>query len=196
MPAGDIHQLTAVQIMHAEPIANVFYVHTVTDSGTGNPLQNVADAFDSQIATIISVGQATELSYDCYLVRKVHPNTTPAQVFPSSLTGSIGTPALPANQALTMRHYSGNGDKNKRGRYFFSGIPEASQNEGRLLSTAASAWNSISQVLAAQFAASGNEYELMHYSKKLNTYYSLDECDYNPRLTKVRSRTPGICAIS
>lgn len=196
MAAGEIYQITDVQVMHAQPLANVWYMEVIDDTGAGDDMQEVATAFEDNVVVIMAASQSSELEHDCLLVRRVVPTTTPARVFPVGINGSTSANALPSNQALTIRHYSAIGNKNQRGRAFISGILESTVDEGRLKASVVTGWQVLLNTITAQIDSNGHQYRLKHYSKKLNQFWDIEEADLNPRLTKVRNRTPGVCLIS
>lgn len=196
MAAGDIFQMTAVYLVSGEPCANVFYQEVIDEPGSQDSMADAAEALDAQLLSAIAQLQVTTTVYECILGRRVFPTTSPARVFLINRVGLYNGAGLPANVALTIRHYSEDGDKRKRGRYYLAGLGETAVNTGAWETPLATIVDDVIEVLIAQFSQSGRDYRIKHFSPFLGTYFDVDSCTWNPIPTKVRGRTPGICSIS
>lgn len=196
MAAGDIFQITDVQVLHGQGLANVWYLKVLDDTGTTDALVDAATAFDNQIITKIDDFQSNQLNHDCMLVRRVFPTTSPVEVVDVSRLGSKAAVSLPANQAVVLRRYSGNGDKQNRGRTYFAGVPESTQQQGRIKELDSTDYDALVAAAIDTITDSGRTYRLVNHSRVGGTFNDILEVEINPRLTKVRNRTPGICIIS
>ncbi|MGI9501692.1 MAG: hypothetical protein ACR2RE_01380, partial [Geminicoccaceae bacterium] len=132
MAIGDIFQFSAVNIQAAEPCATIFYQETVEDAGSLDPEKDAADALANVILTEFNKMQSNQVVYECILSRRILPTTTPARVVSITNQGDLVGQALPANVAVSFRHYSENGDKRKRGRYLINGLLETWVADGRI----------------------------------------------------------------
>lgn len=196
MAAGDIFQITDVQVLHGKGLANVWYLEVLDDTGTTDALADAAAAFDNQVIAQLVAGQSNELNHDCLLVRRVFPTTSPVEVVDVSRLGSKAQDSLASNVAVTCRKYSGNGSINERNRNFVAGIPEPSVNQGRLTESASPDFAGFLAAIVAVITDSGRTYRAKTHSVKNASFGDLEEAELNPRLTKVRNRTPGICVIA
>lgn len=196
MPIGDVFQQTVVNIQNAEPCASVFYQRTIEDAGTLDPEKDAADALVSSVIAEIAEFQSNQVQYECVLSRRILPTTTPARVINQTLNGALGGQELPANVAFSFRHYSEDGDKRKRGRWFFNGMLESWVIDGRLDIENSSTFNNFLQVAVGPYVSSGRTYQLQHFSKFLDQFFDIDSVLINPVPTKLRNRTPGLCSIS
>ena len=196
MPIGDVFQFTAVNIQNAEPCANVFYQRTIEDAGTTDPEFDAATGLRDNVLDAIAEIQSNQVDYECILSRRVLPTTTPARAILITLSGQRGGQELPANVAFSLRHYSGNGSKRLRGRWYINGMLEADVDEGRLNDGLLSELTNIPQVVISPYVSSGRTYQLQHFSKANDQLYDIDSVITNPIPIKVRNRTPGLCSIS
>lgn len=196
MAAGEIFQCTVVAIHNAEPVANVFYVKVLDDTGTSDALADAVDALMTQIVTKVAAFQNDDLAYECILGRRVSPTTSPTRVITSALVGSHASSSLPANMAFNFRHYSENGNKNQRGRWYIGGMTQLFVSKGRISQSQRSLFESFMDACIATITQSGRTYRLQHYSTKLSQFWNIDSVMINPIPVKVRNRTPGLCSIS
>jgi hypothetical protein len=196
MAAGDIHQITDVQVLHGQGLANVWYQEVVDDTGSTDPIVDAANAFAADVIATLVEAQSIELNHDCILIRRVFPTTSPVEVVDVSNLGARLVPSLPSNQAVTLRKYSGTGGPNNRNRSFIAGIPESDMDRGRVTEAASGNWANVLAKIVADYVDSGRTYKIKTFSKKFGTWADCDAAELNPRLTKLRGRTPGICIIS
>lgn len=196
MAAGEIYQFTAVNILNAEPTANVFYLKVIDDTGSTDDLADAADALENQILFKIAAFQSDQLAYECILGRRVSPTTSPTRVITTSLVGAQISDPFPANVAINFRHYSENGNKNQRGRYFIAGLVKLFVTAGRLSQSQRPTYETFMDAVVAVITQSGRTYRMQHFSKKLNQFFDIDSMTVNPIPTKMRNRTPGLCSIS
>ncbi|MHC4073470.1 MAG: hypothetical protein ACYTGS_15775, partial [Planctomycetota bacterium] len=180
MAAGDIFQQSLVTLVSAEPVANVFYMEVLDDTGTTDAEDDAKDALINHVKPDLIAFQSSGVAYECVLSRKVFPTTGPARVFTVAGTGSLGGGLFPANVAVNMRHYSDNGDRNKRGRWYFPGLLKSWVSDGRIADDHAAVFQTLIDTVTATITDSGRTYRLKHYSKKLNLYYDIDSCQLNP----------------
>lgn len=196
MAAGEIYQMTVVAIHNAEPIANVFYLKVLDDTGTTDALADAVDALMTQLVTKIAAFQNQDVGYECVLARRTLPTTSPTRVITSAIVGTHVTDSLPANMAFNFRHYSLNGNKNQRGRWYIGGMTQLFVNKGRLAQSQRGNYEAFISAAIATITQSGRTYRLQHRSTKLNQYWDIDSITLNPIPVKVRNRTPGLCSIS
>lgn len=195
MAAGDIFQFTNVYQVNDQPCACVFYQETIDDTGSTDEMADAEEGFfDIGLISLFPM-LSHDLVTECVLGRQVFPKTSPLRVFQESRAGGAVFASLPANVAYNFRHYSDDGDKNKRGRWFQSGVPELWTNDGRIEQGIQTKFDTWRDVIVDEYVISGRTYRLKHYSKKLNQYFDVDEVLINPITTKVRNRTPQLCSI-
>lgn len=196
MAAGDIYQVTDVQVCNNEPLANVFYYEVVDDSGAADKYLAVSNAHKLQIIPGIQLFQSSDLLHDCNLVRKVYPKTEPARVFTTSLSGLRTAQVFSANVGVKVKISSGIGSRNLRGRWFFGGLDETDTAYGRWEESDRTRFDTFLAAVITDVVDTGNTYRMQIYSRKLGQWNPIEQADVDPRLTKVRNRTPGICLIS
>lgn len=196
MAAGDIWQVTMVYKVGGEPCANVMYIKAVDDSGTTDATADAETAFAGAPQTQLLLAQCDTVAHEANIMRQVYPTTKPARVFSSSKTGNEAAVALPANQAITLSHYAGIGDKRRRGRLFISGFGEAWVNAGRVEAAHESKFDNFITQMTSLITSSGRTYQMQHFSKKNAAYYDIDSMVVRPVPTKIRNRTPRITSIS
>ena len=196
MPVGDVFQQTAVNIQNGEPCASVYYQETVQDAGTLDPELDAATALVDTVIDVIAEIQSNQVEYECILSRRLLPTTTPARVILITKSGALGGQELPANVAFSLRHYSNNGSKRSRGRWYINGMLEAWVSDGRILGDFVTEFNNIAQTVTAPYVNSGRTYKLQHHSRANNNFSDILSLIVNPIPIKVRNRTPGLCSIS
>lgn len=196
MAAGDIWQVTDVQVCNNQPLANVFYYEVIDDSGAADKALAVSNAHELQVIPNIRAFQSSDLAHDCNLVRKVFPTTSIAEVFSTGGAGSRSAQVFSANVAVKIRVSSGIGDRNRRGRWYFGGLSEDLTAYGRWEEADKSYFDAFLAQVIATITDTGNSYKLKIFSRKLKQYFDVEQAQVDPRLTKVRGRTPGICLIS
>jgi len=196
MAALDVWQVTAVYGMYGVNMANVFYLKVIDDTGIADEGIGVRDVFENQVIPAIKSFQSDALTYECYLERKVLPQSTPAEVHLTSLTGDNALNASPTNQVVTISHYAEDGRPRYRGRYFISGFPLAWASKGRVLATQKTRADALAVLLTGTITEATHTYRIQHYSKFLNTYHDILNVRMQPVLTKHRNRTPGTCSIT
>lgn len=196
MPIGDVFQMTAVNLQNAEPCASVYYQETIEDAGTQDPEKDAVTALTDVVLSAISEIQSNQVLYECVLSRRIKPTTTPARAIIISIAGQRGGQELPANVAFSLRHYSGDGSKRLRGRWYINGMLEADVDEGRLNDGLVGEFNDIHQTIINPYVNSGRTYRLKHWSPTNEQLYDIDSMIVNPIPIKVRNRTPGLCSIS
>jgi hypothetical protein len=196
MPIGEVYQNTVVNLQNAEPCASVFYNRVVEDAGTTDPEKDQADALIDGIITHLADMQWNQVQYECVLSRRILPTTQPARVILQTLNGALGGQELPANVAMSFRHYSLDASPFLRGRWFINGLLESWVENGRILATHATDVQPFINAVPNDYTVSGRTYRVMHYSRRLDTFYDIDSVIFNPVPTKVRNRTPGLCSIS
>jgi len=196
MAAGDIFQLTMVQQLNGVSMANIFYMKTIDDLGSSTEYTHVEAAFVSEIQPAILTVQNVSVNMECILVRRVKPTTQPTQVFLEAGVGTKTGPAMPANSAFKMRHYSGNGDKNRRGRWFFGGVSELLVSTVGINQSLDAPFQLLINIFQQTVIHVGRSYRVQHFSRKLLQYFDIDSCLITPQPIRCRPRTPGICSIS
>ena len=196
MAAGDIFQQTVVAQVNAEPTANVFYLEVLDDTGTTDAEADAAQALQNGVLPVLGAFLSEDVAYECILSRRVRPTTAPARVFQLVTVGGLAQAALPANQCIKFRHFSDIGGRNRQGRWFFAGLPEADATNGRISNIRIGSYNAFAAVVAATITDAGRTYRLKHFSKKLNQFWDIDQAVVDPIPRKVRNRTPGLCSIS
>jgi len=196
MAAGDVFSLTLVQQLHGVSMANVFYMKTIDDLGSTDEYNDVETAFVDQVQGSILAMQNVNVAMECYLVRRILPTSQPTQVFLETGVGTKTGPAMPANSTFKFRHYSGNGDKNRRGRWFIGGVSELLVNGSGLNQSLDAPAQLLINIIEAVIVNLGQSYRLQHFSRKLNLFFDIDSALFTPQPIKCRPRTPGICSIS
>ncbi len=196
MAMGEIYQLTLVSILNTVPVANVFYLEVLDDTGTTDAMADAAAALETQVVTDLRVFQSNEVVYECILGRRVLPTTSPARVFNITATGALVQEPFPANVAIVVRHYSDTGDKNRRGRYFLAGLSKIDTQNGRIVQGLAASIQTFIATISDPIVDSPRVYLMKHFSRKLGLYFTIESGTVDPVPTKVRNRTPGICSIS
>ena len=196
MAAGDITQLTVVELINGQPSASVWYVRTVDDTGATDELLEARNQFVNNIMIDLQNMRSNEVVGECILAKRVHPTTSPTRVLDDGGSGGEALASLPANQAMVIRKYCGVADANRRGRYFISGIPELWVSDGRLQRDMQGRFDIWRGPAEAEFGPPQREYRLSHYSRRLNQYFDINTFVLNPVLTKIRNRTPSTCSIT
>lgn len=196
MSAGDIWSQTWVALLHGVPCASVFYMEAIDDDQGSDDELSAANAFINNVVPAIVDFQSNEIVGECLLSRRVFPTTAPARVFADTSPGGEVTGSLPSNQAIVFRHYSGIGDRFRRGRFFISGLPERDVSNGMIDEDIREKFEALMLILTEVVTESINTYRMKHFSKSLEAYFDLDSMTINPVPTKLRNRTPGICSIS
>lgn len=189
-------QATVVHSFDGVNMANIYYVQAVDDTGIADEAAGINDVLNNHIIPNVISFQTDEVDYECNLIRKVHPMSTPARIFPTAHVGAIATPGMPANQVAVLSHYVNTGKPHERGRYFYSGLPQGYASKGRILSAVKFIADALIAKLEAQITEATHTYRMMHYSRKLDIYSDIDTARLQPALTKHRNRTPGTCSIT
>lgn len=193
---ADVYQLTDISLVGQVALANVLYIEQLVDDGIGDPYLKILNGWKTNILSPWKMLQSNGLTHDCALIRKVFPLTEVARVFDVDEDGMKPAQMLPSNTAVTIRHYSGDGSKRLRGRYFFTGMTELDVEKGRLTESAHAAFDPLLAALIAPYAEAGDTHVINHYSKANNAYYDIVDAKVTPCVTKVRQRTPRLCPIS
>lgn len=196
MAAGDIFSFTVVALQNAQPVASVFFLEVLDDTGTTDAMQDAADALDNQLLSTVRPFQATAVEYECILGRRVQPTTSPTRVFTLSSTGAIGFAPAPANVAFKFRHYSDVANPNQRGRYFLPGVTLYNVQNGRFTQNLDSLFQTFMTAAVGVLTDAGRTYRLKHHSRTAGLYWDVDSMTVDPVPVKVRNRTPGLCSIS
>lgn len=196
MAAGDIFQVTLVQQLNGVSMANVFYMKTIDDLGSTDEYDDVESAFVDQVQGSILQVQNVSVAMECYLIRRILPTTQPTQVYLESGVGAQTGPPMPANSAFKLRHYSGNGDRNRRGRWFIGGVSELLVNTVGLNEDYDAPFQLLIDVIVQNIVNLGQSYRMQHFSRKLNQFFDIDSCLMTPQPIRCRPRTPGICSIA
>lgn len=196
MAAGDIFQLTAVANLNGVPVANVYYLKVLDDSGTTDALSDAADTLENQILLKLIPFQVISLEYECILGRQVSPLTSPARVFALSLVGDLVEQEFPANVAIKFPHSSGIGNKNQRGRYFIPGLTKVRVSNGRINQDNEVLYQAFIDAVLDTITQSGRTYRMQHHSTKLKQFFDILTMRVEPVPVKLRNRTPGVCSIS
>lgn len=122
MPSGTIWQTTSIQTVGTTRVANVIYLRQNTsDSGTGDPRKDVADALWAKFWTPLAPALTDIWSLSCIEVRDAF---TPGQNFYRELYTLAGTKvseALPPHCCALMSFNTIDGGKGKTGRTYISG---------------------------------------------------------------------------
>ena len=196
MAALDKYHLTMVAQLDSVSVANIFYINVVDDDSNPGDAEKVSEYFVSNILSEIKALQSSRVAYECNLVRKVEPTSDPAYMYPLTDVGALGTTSLPSNLTLCLNTWSGDGRPYNRGRWFFSGLLEASVVDGRWTQATATAWADVLDVVGGSYGETGNMYNLEHWSEKQETFYTIVRGRLAAIPRKLRNRTPGLCSIS
>jgi len=196
MAALDVWQVTAVYGMYGVNMANVFYLKVIDDTGIADEGIGVRDVFINQVIPDIKVFQSDDLTYECFLLRKVFPQSTPAEVHLTSLTGDVVGSGHQTNQVLTISHYSEDGRPRYRGRYFISGFPKTWSALGRVGVPHKGKADALATLLTGTITENTHTYRMQHFSNFLSTFHDIMNVRMQPILTKHRNRTPGTCSIT
>lgn len=196
MAAGDTFQITMVQQLNGVSMANIFYLDTIDDLGSVQRYTDAIAAFQNQIQSLITAFQVLSVEMECYLIRQVVPITEPTEVFVVAGGGARPDPPCSANVASKLRHYSGIGDKNRRGRWFFGGVSEVDVNANGFNEDMDVIFNLFGAAVVLNIVDSGRTYRMQHFSKTLNQYFNIDSVVPTPQPIQCRPRTPGICSIA
>lgn len=196
MSAGDIFSQTLVYILDTVSCANTFFLEAIDDDPSTDDELSAFEAFRDEVLPAIQDIQSGEVEYECILSRRVFPTTAPNRVFSLTGNGAISGESLPANVAMNIRHFSGIGNINQRGRWFFAGLNESRVFEGRIVEDHDEPMNDFITVVTSPILPPSHEYRMKHFSKKLEQFFDIDSGASSPIPTKVRNRTPGICSIS
>ena len=196
MAAGDIFQQTLVQIQNNVALANVYFMKVLDDTGTTDAEDDAFSALKDEVVPFIRSLQATNLTYECCLSRRVAPTTAPSRVFAMSEIGSRTGDSLPTNVGYCVRKYSGTGLPRQRGRWYLPGPVEQDVSDGRFDDGLVTLMDGLEQIMEGTINFEGKTYRLQHYSRKFNTFWDLAKVRFQPVPCKYRPRTPGICSIS
>lgn len=196
MSLGDIYQQTAVSIMNASPVANVFYTKVLAESTPSDTEVIAANALNNNILAALAPVQGNDLDYECILSRKVSPVTSPSTVILITRSGTAGVGEFPNNVAVVFRTYAGNGDKRHRGRWFIPGLIKSWVSEGRIDQAHIGTYQTAQDAMIASFGIPQYTFRLQHFSPYLGTYTDIENVIVNPIPTKMRGRTPGTCSIT
>ena len=195
MAAGDIYQLTVVQVLGTRSLANVFYQETVDDAGSSNPEADAVDAFELNVIANLRAVQAPQLTYECIVSRRVVPQTQPRFVKFITAAGTGGGNALPSNQSCVVSHQSLPKARGNIGRVFIAGVPEAWIEKGTIRQDQFSNFDNFMGDLETPYTVSGRTYKVVHHSPSLNTYEDIVQTILRPIPRKLRGRTERICSI-
>jgi len=196
MSAGDIFSQTLVYILDTVSCANTFFLKAIDDDPGADDELSAFEAFEAEVLPLIKAIQSSDVEYECVLSRRVFPTTAPNRVFSLTGNGTVTGESLPANVAMNIRHFSGIGTKNQRGRWFFSGLNEARVVEGRMVGVHSIPMDALITVVSNPIVTGPHEYRMQHFSKTVNDFFDIENGASNPIPTKMRNRTPGICSIS
>jgi len=117
------------------------------------PVVGTLDTYVNEIQEWIIPEFAAVLSTNCFVggITTRWQLATDEHFIPASdpaLAGTVsGTEILPEEDCVILRRYTGQSDRNRRGRIFIPLVPEAFQNSGRLTSSAITAYQALAAVL-------------------------------------------------
>ncbi len=196
MAAEDKYHITVVATLNKVAIANIFYLNVVDDDSNPSDVDEINTQFTGNIVASLKALQSSEVEYECNLIRKISPTTDPVIMYPLTDVGALGDTSLPSNQTMCINTWSSDGRPPFRGRWFFSGLLEASVSDGRWTQATATAWDEFLDTIDTTFGTVGNTYELTHWSEAQESFNRIIRGRIAAIPRKLRNRTPGLCSIS
>lgn len=196
MATNDKYSVIVVQNYSNVALANCFFVNVLDDSGTSDTYASLAGEFETAIVDTMKVPQTSDLDYECLLIRKLSPQSEPAQVFPLTQTGSLPGDGMPVNQVAVLNHVSNDGRPPFRGRWFLSGVTESEYTNGRWTATVNTLLATFFGNTIAPFGPANESYQLNHFSDAQDQFDPITRSTLSPIPRKLRNRTPGLCSIS
>lgn len=196
MAAGDIYHLTCVANLDKVAIANIFYIKVLDDDTNPGDVEELNTQFVGQILAELTPLQSDTVEYECNLIRKLLPTSDPAIMFPLDTAGELGSDSLPSNLTMCLNTWSSDGRPPFRGRWFFSGLLEASVSDGRFTQATATSWSTFLSAISDSYGTVGNSYRLMHHSPAQEEFNEIKRGRLAAIPRKLRNRTPGLCSIS
>jgi len=196
MAASDKYHVTLVAQMDKVSLANIFYIEVVDDDSNPSDVDKVSEYFVDEIVAPLKALQSSKVEYECNLIRKVYPTSDPAYMIPLTDVGALGTTSLPSNLTMCVNTWAADGRPYQRGRWFFSGLLEASIVDGRWTQATAAAWGTFLNAIDGSYGETGNMYQLVHWSEHLEEFYDIKRGRLAAIPRKLRNRTPGLCSIS
>lgn len=196
MAVGDKYSVISVANYHNVAVANTWFVDVLDDAIPGDPVLQVAAAFDLKILALVAAKQVSELVYECLLIQKKSPTTEPAVVVDSVRVGALTGDGLPSNQSLCINHVSSDGRPRFRGRWFIPGIRETEIAQGRFTDSILSDFGDFLGTIRSPYGGAGDLYQLNHFSPFAASFTTITRGWLTPIPRKLRNRTRKLCSIS
>ena len=138
MPVGDVFRAQVFQNVGSELTMNVLHVRC-TVSESMDPSNETAAIAEMIVQAYLLL--APELSEDWRVTAiNVHNISVgggvPANIVlggAEAIIGGVESEIIPSQAAVLISHYTLTGDRTGRGRTYLPGLPESSQNEGKLV---------------------------------------------------------------
>lgn len=170
MAVGDIYEAVVQYKVRGEYINNSFHLQE-TDACTDMiPAESLAlalqDAWIGDWAALLS----EEAVFSGIYTRRVRPVPGPTFTVLDTTPGGVNDEAIPSAASLLISWVTNLATKSGRGRNYFAGLPESSQNGGSLAAGSVAAWVTFATMLKDAVDGIGGatgSWALCVYSRKL-----------------------------
>lgn len=190
MPQGDVYKLVFVQTVHNTRVTNVYhYQQTQPDGSADDQRDALAEAFETNVASVYVSALAGDWDALCYEISKV--GVTGQQFF-RVLSGvgpgsALGDTINAAAVALVSLHQA-SGGKGKVGHAYITGWPEDYEWRNNLTEDGLTAIDTIGDSLIGAITAQGTTFTAGVVEKLGGLFKPWVVSDVRIPLTKLRPR--------
>lgn len=143
----DIWELRLVGSLHGQTTINTWHYATVAaevaNLSAAN-LQSVAETFNDGVLDVLAALTSEEQSYDLIQLQKIAPTRYIVyQAVPGATAGQVVGNSLPSAVSVVTKRQTIFAGTAGRGRCYFSGIPQGSEQDSELNAAAAAQWQTF-----------------------------------------------------
>ena len=196
MAVGDVYELVQSYRVRGEYCQNILHYREKTAETDPVPARELATAWHAVIVPELVALLSDEVQLACVYVRRISPSPGIAFTVLQTDPGEVASEAVPTTSAILMTWYTATFTKQGRGRNYWPGLPESSQNSGSLAAAELTAWNDLQTLMFDDLNApvGPGVWELAVWSALATTAHLVTAGVVRTNLATMRSRRqkPGV----